>query len=90
MLEWVTEHLDLDSGPQAWDELLIGATEHFFSKTAVALPDCPETAAAEMRIAPRRNPQLNSTVPCRINTGRQSSRLARTRWHGSCRRSIRP
>ena len=26
MLEWVTEHLDLDSGPQAWDELLIDAT----------------------------------------------------------------
>ena len=47
MLEWVTEHLDLDSGPQAWDELLIGATERFFPKTAVALPDCcPETAAA--------------------------------------------
>ena len=38
MLEWVTEHLDLDSGPQAWDELLIGATERFFPKTAVALP----------------------------------------------------
>ena len=29
MLEWVTEHLDLDSGPQAWDELLIGATKRF-------------------------------------------------------------
>eukprot|EP00439_Symbiodinium_sp_Y106_P009955 s3684_g1.t1 len=27
MLDWVTEHLDLDSSPQAWDELLIGATE---------------------------------------------------------------
>ena len=46
MLEWVTEHLDLDSGPKAWDELLISATERFFPKTAVALPDCPETAAA--------------------------------------------
>ena len=46
MLDWVTEHLDLDSSPQAWDELLIGATERFFPKTAVALPDSPETAAA--------------------------------------------
>ena len=46
MLEWVTEHLDLDSGPQAWDELLSGATERFFPKTAVALPDCPATTVA--------------------------------------------
>ena len=46
MLEWVTERLDLGSSPQAWDELLSGATERFFPKTAVALPDCPATTVA--------------------------------------------
>ena len=54
VLAWGTEHLDLDSRPQAWDELLIGATERFFPKTAVALPDCPEVAAARRLCSARR------------------------------------
>ena len=45
MLAWVQEHLDVASGPQAWDALLNGA---FLPKTAVALPDCPETAAVRL------------------------------------------
>ena len=91
MLEWVTE------GPQAWDELLIGATERFPKRrwhclTVRKLPQLEGSGAldGEMRIAPRRNPQLNclagsTQAGSQAGTNMWHTRLSRCLSHGSQR-----